>query len=144
MTFELIAFLCAAFFASSCVYVSVVEQPARMECSTEVAIAEWRTSFKRAAALQISLAAIGTVAAIVAAAQGQGMRVLAGGLLLALMFPYTLIVIMPTNRALLDVSRPVDASTVALLHKWGRLHLGRTIGGLAALTVLTADIVQRL
>jgi uncharacterized membrane protein len=144
MTFELIALLCTAFFASACVYVSFVEQPARLACSTDAAITEWRTSFKRAAMMQIGLVVIGALAAVAAVVAGQGPLVLLGGLLLVLMFPYTLIVIMPVNRLLLDTTRPVDATTDALLRKWGRLHHGRTVGSLAALAILTIDILLRI
>src|SRR4029078_9037553 len=52
---------------------------------------------------------------------------------------FTLIVIMPTNRRLLDTSRPVDATTLALLQDWGRLHMVRTVGSLVAVAILTAD-----
>src|SRR5262245_12053416 len=113
-------------------YVSFVEHPARLACGTEIALAEWRPSYKRAAAMQVALVVLAPVSSIVAFAMGQGVMVLLGGLVLALMVPYTLIVVMPTNRELLDPSRPADASSGRLLEKWGRLHMVRTVSGLVA------------
>jgi hypothetical protein len=47
-------------------------------------------------------------------------------------WPYTLIVIMPTNRTL--QATPIDsagAETRRLIEKWGRLHAVRTAFGMA-------------
>ena len=47
-------------------------------------------------------------------------------------WPYTLIVIMPTNRAL--QATPIDSAgpeTRLLIEKWGRLHAMRTAFGMA-------------
>jgi uncharacterized membrane protein len=87
---------------------------------------------------------VGVISAIAAFMAGQGPGVLGGGALLAAMAPYTLIVVMPTNRRLLDTSRPVDAATVALLHEWGRLHMVRTVGSLLAVAILAVDVLRRL
>ncbi len=94
--------------------------------------------------MQISLVVIGTVSAIAAFATGQGIAVLIGGLLLALMVPYTLIVVMPTNRQLLDTARPVDATSARLLEKWGRLHMVRTIGSLIVVVILALDMLRKV
>jgi len=144
MAFEVLALVFASFFASACVYVSFVEHPARLRLDGAAAVAQWRPSYKRAAAMQIGLVIVGVISAIAAFMAGQGPGVLGGGALLAAMAPYTLIVIMPTNRRLLDTSRPVDAATVALLHEWGRLHLVRTVGSLLAVAILAVDVLRRL
>jgi hypothetical protein len=142
MGFEVLAFVCTAFFASACVWVSFVEHPARLACPAEVALAQWRPSYKRAAAMQIALVMVGSLSAVAAAVEGRGSLVVVAGILLFVMAPYTLIVIMPTNRKLLDTSRPVDASTAALLRTWGRLHLGRTAASLIAVAILAVDIAR--
>jgi hypothetical protein len=144
MVFELLTLICASFFASAAAYVSFVEHPARLACGTQIAMAEWRPSYKRAAPIQVTLVVVGTLSAIVACATGQGVMVLAGGLLLALMVPYTLIVVMPTNRELLNPSRPADASSGRLLEKWGRLHMVRTVSGLIAVVIIALDLLQKV
>jgi uncharacterized membrane protein len=60
-------------------------------------------------------------------------RWLWGAALLFSVVPFTLIAIMPTNKALLDPglqrSSPIAE---ALLVKWGRLHAVRSIAGISA------------
>jgi hypothetical protein len=83
MAFELLALVCTALFAGAAIYVSVVEHPARLTCGPAVALAQWRPSYKRAAAMQSMLATVGVLSAIVAYARGRGLAVLVAGLLLA-------------------------------------------------------------
>lgn len=45
-----------ALFTGAAVYITLVEHPVRMNCSTEVAIAQWRPSYHRATRMQASLA----------------------------------------------------------------------------------------
>jgi hypothetical protein len=105
MGFELIALLCAALFAGASIYVSLVEHPARLGAGTDVALAQWRPSYKRAAVMQSVLAVVGLLTAVAAFAAGRGLPALVGGLFLISVAPWTLLVIMPTNRQLLDPAR---------------------------------------
>jgi uncharacterized membrane protein len=51
--------------------------------------------------------------------------------------PFTLIVILPTNKKLLDPSLDKSSESARnLLQKWGRLHAVRTVLSLAALMIL--------
>ena len=141
MGFELLALVCAALFAGASIYVSVVEHPARLLCGPAVALAQWRPSYKRAAAMQSALAAVGVLSAIVAYARGRGLAVLVGGLVLATVVPFTLLVIMPTNRQLLDPARTAETpETSALLDRWGRLHAVRAVASLLAVAILAAHL----
>ena len=79
MVLELIALLCAGLFAGAAVYVTLVEHPARLECGPAVALAEFRPSYRRAAAMQASLAAVGLLTAVGAWALGRGVPVLVAG-----------------------------------------------------------------
>jgi hypothetical protein len=145
MCFELIALLCAALFAGASIYVSVVEHPARLGAGTDVALAQWRPSYKRAAVMQSLLAVVGLLGAVAAYAAGRGMPALVGGLCLISVAPWTLLVIMPTNRQLLDPARgPAAADTASLLVKWGRLHAARTAASLVALGILAAHVAGYL
>jgi uncharacterized membrane protein len=137
MLFELLATLCAGLFAGAAIYITLVEHPARLECGTALAATEFGPSYRRATLMQASLAAVGLLAALVAWAQGRGVGVLIGGLLLGAVIPFTLVVILPTNKRLLDPG--LDRGSVeaaVLLARWGRLHAVRSLVSALAFTVL--------
>ena len=94
---------------------------------------EFDPSYRRAAVMQASLAAVGFPAALMAWIQGRGLLVLVGGLLLGAVIPFTLLVIFPTNKRLLDPGLDRrSAEAAALLDRWGRLHAVRSVmSGLA-------------
>ena len=142
MFFEVISFIFTGLFAGVALYISFVEQPARLAASTEVALREWRFSYKRAAILQIVLATTGVLSAIGAFYMGRGVSVFVAGMLLAIVMGWTLVVVMPVNRELLDPARvSTTPDTDVLLKKWGRLHLIRTIAALLSLAELGANIL---
>lgn len=140
---QLIAILSTALFAGAALYVSLVEHPARMRCSIEVAVAEFVPSYKRASIMQALLAIIGFVASVFAWLRGAGPPWLVAAVLIVAVVPFTLIVIMPTNKQLmtpgLDLSSP---ATRELLIKWGRLHAVRTALSLIALLILIRQVVS--
>jgi len=83
--------------------------------------------------------------AIAAYVEGRGLPALAGGLFLISVAPWTLIVIMPTNRRLLDPARRGDSpGTDSLPQKWGRLHAARTAASRVSLAILAADLAGYL
>lgn len=145
MFFEVISFIFTGLFAGVALYISLVEQPARLASSTEVALAEWRFSYRRAAVLQIVLATVGVLSAVAAFYYGRGVSVFVAGMQLAIVMAWSLIVVMPVNRQLLDPARTsTTPDTDLLLKNWGRLHLIRTIAALLSLTVLGANILGYL
>ena len=122
----------AGLFAGASAYVTFAEHPGWVESGPAVALKGLGPTFRRAAAMQGGLAMIGLLSAAVAWFQGSGIGWLVGGLLLAVLVPYTFGVIMPVNRRLLDPQ--LDAGSreaVELLRRWGRLHAVRTIVGVA-------------
>lgn len=130
---DLVALLSTGLFAGAALYVSLVEHPARTECGPAVALTEFRPSYRRGALLQATLAAVGCLAGVAAWARGGGTTMLISGLLLAAVITFTLVVILPTNKRLLDTaldSRSPEA--VTLLARWGRLHAVRTAAGVLA------------
>jgi len=133
---SVIATLVAGLFSGACVYVTMVEHPARIECGPALAIKEFGRSYRRATLMQAPLAVLGLVTGVVAWAQGSGDRWLMGALLLGAMVPFTLIVIGPTNRRLTDASLDSSSSeAVALLTRWGRLHAVRTVVGVGVFVI---------
>jgi Anthrone oxygenase len=130
---EIVATFASGIFAGAAVYVNVVEQPARLSCGVELAVTEWRPSYKRGAVMQAPLAAIGSLAALVSWWFDRGLPWLVGGLLLLLVILFTLLVIFPTNKRL--ESRELDLRSEeagVLLRRWGRLHAVRSLLSVAA------------
>lgn len=123
-----VAVLCCGIFAGAAIYVNLVEHPARMEGGTANALIEWAPSYRRATLMQAPLAIVGGLSAIGAELAGADRAWLVGGLLLLSVVPFTLLVIMPTNRALSAPEAAQDLSrTAALLTRWNRLHAVRTV-----------------
>jgi hypothetical protein len=143
MLFELLAIVCAGLFAGAALYITFVEHPARLECGTALAATEFGPSYRRATVMQASLAAVGLVAAAVAWAQGRGVAVLWGGLLLGLVIPFTLLVILPTNRRLLRPELDRGSSEARqLLEHWGRLHAVRSVTSAIGFLVLVTHLAR--
>ena len=130
---ELVAVLTCTLFAGAAVYITAVEHPARLACGTEVALAQWAPSYKRATVMQASLAAIAALSGLIRGFQGGGpIWIWAASIILAVI-PFTLIVIRPTNNRLLGPQRDgIAAETRQLLESWGHLHAVRSILGVVA------------
>lgn len=125
---EIVATLASGIFADGAVYINFVEQPARLSCGVELAVTEWMPSYKRGTVMQARLAVIGSLAALISWWFDRSLAWLVGGLLLLLIIPFTLVVILPTNRRL--ESRELDLRSEeagSLLRRWGRLHAVRSI-----------------
>ena len=98
----LIATIAAGLFAGAALYVTIAEHPARLESGQAVAIQEFGPSYHRAAVMQGGLAVAGLLAGVAAWALGASTGWLVWGVLLGALVPFTLAVIRPTNRRLLD------------------------------------------
>jgi hypothetical protein len=137
---ELLAILSAALFTGAAVYINLVEHPARMSLGTRAALAAWAPSYHRATFMQAPLAIVGGLSAFIVAARGGGAWWLAGGLLFVAVIPFTLLVIFPTNRALLDPATSADLDRAGLLlRRWNWLHAVRSLLAGAALVIFVAQ-----
>ena len=145
MVLELIATLSVGLFAGAAVYVTAVEHPARVESGPALALRQFGPSYRRAAAMQAGLAALGFLAGGGAWLAGRGTVWLVAALLLGAMIPFTLIVILPTNKRLLDpMLSPDSAEATRLLIRWGWLHLVRTAASLAAFVLIAQHLARAL
>jgi hypothetical protein len=137
--FETMATLACGIFTGAAVYINLVEHPARMECGTRFAATDFAPSYRRAAVMQASLAAIGFAAATGAWLMGTSSWWLLGGVLLGTVIPFTLIFIMPTNKKLLSPDLDQESElALHLLEKWGRFHAVRSLLSLIAFVIFLA------
>ncbi len=99
-------------------------------------LTQWKPAYKHGAAMQGSLALIGTILGLIAWWQSGNGLWLAGSVSLITPWPFTLLLIKPTNDALLATDpQQAGPASHALIEKWGRLHAVRTALGVLA-TVL--------
>jgi Domain of unknown function (DUF1772) len=129
----LIALVMAAAFAGAAFYINVAEQPARLQLDEQALLREWKPAYARGLKMQASLAVLSAAFGFLASWQlGDWRWAVAAGLMLA-NWPYTLAVMLPTNKRL-DAWPIENASSEsrALIVAWGKLHAVRTALGLAA------------
>ena len=137
-----VATVAAGLFAGASTYVSVAQHPAWLECGATLAIKEFGASSRRAAIMQGGLAVIGLVSGAVAWFQGSGAGWLVGALLLGGLIPFTLVIMAPTNRRLVDPQLdPGSSEAGELLSRWGRLHVVRTVVGVAVFVAFVGLLI---
>ncbi len=88
--------------------------------------------------MQVTSATLGLLSSISAWLSGATSWWLVGGIVLGSVIPFTLIVILPTNKLLLSPALDRRSAEAArLLARWGRLHAVRSVlSGLALLIFL--------
>ena len=127
-----LALTIAALFTGAAFYVNFAEQPARLQLDDRALLSEWKPSYKRGFAMQASLAMLGFCSSGRSPGGRAGiLAFLVGALLILAPWPWTLLVIMPTNNALLatdpakagpETSRPASV-------KWRLMPCGPCWGG---------------
>jgi uncharacterized membrane protein len=140
---QAVALLSAALFTGGALYVSVVEQPARMRMDAAAAVTQFRASYRRAAPWQAATAILSAVCGVLASLTGASWAWGLGGLMVGVAVPFTLIVVMPANRRLLGGETANDHERRELLRRWGRLHWVRSAWGTAGLLVLIRAALLR-
>lgn len=134
---ESFALFFTALFAGAALYITLAEHPARMGRETRIAFEVWAPSYARGTRLQAPLAVLAFLSAVAAWWGGGGWHWLLAGTLIGSVVPLTLLVILPTNRSLLELGRdPGSPDTRRLLEKWGRLHGIRSFLSVLALALM--------
>lgn len=134
-----VALVSAVMFTTWALYISLVEHPARLDSGAGPGRAQFQPSYRRAAPWQASFAVVACTSGAATAFTTGRWAWFAGALAVGAVVPFTLLVIMPTNRALLGGAPLGDGDARRLLQRWGRLHAVRTVlGGVGVLAFLVA------
>jgi len=130
----------AALFTGAAFYISFAEQPARLGLDDHALLAQWKPSYRRGFAMQAPLAVAGLVLGTVAWWLTGRPAFLVGGILLLANWPWMLLGIMATNKALMAMDAgEAGPGSRALIVKWNRRHSIRTaLGCLSTLAFLVA------
>ncbi len=131
-----LALIAAAAFTGAAIYVTVAEQPARLALDDEALLTQWRSSYPRASVMQASLAAVSALLGMAAYWSSGDWRWLAGAVLIFANLPFTILVILPTNKRLQALPpAAADGGTRRAIETWARLHLARDALGLSATAI---------
>jgi hypothetical protein len=135
-----LALIAAAIFTGAAVYINAAEQPARLKLDDRALLMEWQPSYRHGFAMQAPLAIVGFALGLIAWWVSGNWRWVAGAFLMVANWPYTLLVIMPTNHRLEAIPPDrVGPEARALIRKWGGLHAVRSaLGALGTLAFLWA------
>ena len=142
MIWGLLALVIAAAFAGAAIYINLAEHPARLGLPVGALLTQWKPSYTRGFAMQASLAVLGGISGALAWWESRDSLWLAGAIVLVANWPFTLLVIMPTNlRLMATAPESADAVTRSLLERWGRLHAVRSVlGAIATVLFLVAAL----
>ena len=103
---------------------------------------EFPPSYRRGSVMQATLAALGLLSSVVAWLAGATVWWLVAGILLGSVIPFTLVVILPTNKRLLSPTlNKRSAEAERLLGRWGALHAVRSVLSTLALLLVLYLIV---
>ena len=144
MTMGILALVIAALFTGAALYVNVAEQPARLTLDDRALLTEWKPSYKRGFAMQAPLALLGTVLGVAAWWQTSHPAFLMGAFAMICPWPWTILVIKPTNDALLETE--IDGAgplSRAFVVRWGWLLAVRTGFGVLATLAFLWGSMQR-
>jgi hypothetical protein len=145
LVLQFLAITCSAVFAVAALYITLVEHPARLSAGVSVALLEFRPSYARASVLQVVMIILTCLCSFGLWFFTRHWGWLIGGGLIGVSIPFTLIVVMPVNRLLLDpASPPTEAVALELLARWGYLHLARTLTGMIGFATLLATSLNAI
>merc|ERR1712061_24907 len=137
-------------FFGAAAYVNIVETPARKSLrSADAIIDHFQASFPRAANMMKPLAAAGFLSGLLAwymETSAERNWLLCSSLGMFFMFPWTILVIAPINKLLMDGDNPKkkgDSWVQEMMTKWDRVHGVRTLVCLGAAASLMTFWIRK-
>jgi len=128
-----LALTIAAVFTGAAIYITSPSSQHAFSSTIAPPPRRVEAAYKRGYMMQASLAVVGGLFGLVAFLSTLDWRWLLGAVVLLANWPYTIYVIMPTNRLLMDTApEAATAETRRMIERWGALHAGRSGLGLAA------------
>lgn len=129
-----LALLAAAAFTGAAVYITAVEQPARLMLPDRALLMQWQPAYRRGTAMQAPLALIGAGLGVAAyAIENASVATLLGAGLMLANWPWTAVLMLPTNMKLEGAeAEAAGPEERRLLRRWGHLHAGRVVLGSCA------------
>jgi hypothetical protein len=129
---ETTALIFSAVYFGSTAYITLVEHPARLACSPEVALAQWGQSVKSTPRYAAS-ALISAAAALVHSKFAPASPWTWGSILLLTVLPFTVVALLPIQRQLVEPNLLLERiQATAKLREWGTRHSVRTCLGFGA------------
>ncbi len=132
MIWGTLALAFAAAFAGAGIYVSWVEQPARLALDEEALLSEWGPSDSRGVALLLFFALVAAIFGLIAFSAMQDLRFVYGALICAASWPYAFFVMAPLNNQILSLKGRDVAAARVLIRQWGLIEMGFAALGVAA------------
>jgi hypothetical protein len=139
----LIAFAAACVFLGAALYITVVEQPARMSLTPGAMVKEWQPSNRRGFVMLSAIALLAAVLAYADFAISRDARLLAGGTVMLASWLYAFFVVVPVD--VMIVSLPAGRARAAardLMRDWGLLEWGQPVIAAAACVLLGWVVAQ--
>lgn len=127
-------------FAAIAIYINICEQPARLALDDRGLLTQWKPSYAGGFEIQAPLALISGLLGVVAYFVEDEPLALIAGISMLANWPYTLLVIGPTNKQLAATSPDqADGRTRAGIIRWGRQHAVRSaLGAVGAVCFFVA------
>lgn len=140
----LLALITASLFTGGAMYITFVEQQARLPLNPQPLLSQWKKSYCLGFMMLSPLVIISALFAILAFINTYNWFWILGATFIFTNWPYTLLVIMPINKKLKEINLDPSDKIIAnesqihfLIKKWGKLHLFRWILGILATILFT-------
>ncbi len=150
---DLVATLATSFFCGAAIYITLVEHPARMQLPIREAARQFGKSYPRAAVLQPAYIFISCIvsglryfgAVVPVSMHKQSLQALQQAHLVNLILMsgcaiWTMVYMIPGNKALLAAERESTDRVKQLLQAWGWQHSLRTVASGVATVILLAAV----